>query len=214
VSAVTAPSLTALYAAGLAVASFAAVTSGKARPAGVVIVTLLVIAASMAGVGSWVGHRRPGLAALFMRAWTVLVTTLAASVGAAVFAATLSLAVDDRTGREQVLAGGVLAVVVLLGEQLTGWLESVRAPWFSKSRVCRKYLRLFQSVPGQSGPGWVAANRLRPGCSNYEPNEWDIRGTRAMLETIQQAITADEYEGGANWVPAPPPPGPQERPPL
>jgi hypothetical protein len=144
----------------------------------------------------------------------MLVATLTAAVGAAVFAATLSLAVDDKTGREKVLAGGVLAVVVLIGEQLTGWQESVRAPWFSKSRICRKYLRLFPSVPGQSGPGWVAANRLRPGCTNYDPDQWDIRGTRATLETIRQAITAKEFEGGASWVPAPPPPTPQERPPL
>lgn len=210
----TAPSLTALYTAGLAVAIFAAVTAGKAWPTLIAIVTLLVLAAGMAGVGSWLGYRQPRWAALFMRAWTVLVATLTAVVGAAVFAATLSLAVDDKTGREKVLAGGVLAVVVLLGEQLTGWQERVRAPWFSKSRVCRKYLRLFPSVPGQSGPGWAAANRLRPACSNYDPNQWDIRGTRVMLETVRQAMTAKEYEGGPNWVPTPPPPRPQERPPL
>jgi hypothetical protein len=183
---------------GLALYALAAYVSlGLAIALGVVAVVMLSLVVLS---GAALCHHNPTASSYLMQGWSTLVLLAAGGVAAVgIYLGARFVVGDDAPDAEKAVVGAVGALVTLVVTKSNDWLEKKLAPWFCCKVVKRRYEAKFPCTPVGLGPGRQAQEAIASRCGSFSAGQWKRAAVQALLEKVEAAFAAGEFDGGPNW---------------
>lgn len=165
-----------------------------------VLMVVIISAALVVTAGAFLGIDQPKVAPWLLWAWTPAVLIVVGAIAAiGIHLGVEWAAGKDATGQEKGVATAAGVLVTAVVTQVRGWLEKHLAPWISAKVVCRRYGPLFPCTPEGLGKGRQAQEAFSTRCRDRKPENWSVPKTRELLNSISEAVAADEVSGGRNW---------------